>query len=89
LHHPPLVIVETPAYIEETPVRSDGVLFSNFQWRYPMKSLSIVIAATLLASCSGMGMSGSSGSSGSHGMDDDSNVPYSLRPYSDNNPYGG
>jgi hypothetical protein len=54
-----------------------------------MKSLSIVILATLLASCSGMGMSGSSGSSGSYGMDDDSNVPYSMRPFSDNNPYGG
>jgi hypothetical protein len=50
-----------------------------------MKSLSIVIAAMLLASCSGMGMSGSSGS---YGMgDSDYDVPYAMRPPTDNNPY--
>jgi hypothetical protein len=61
-----------------------------------MKNLSIVIAAMLLASCSGMDMSGSStsrgmnGTSGSYGMGgSDSDVPYSMRPFSDNNPYGG
>jgi uncharacterized membrane protein YgcG len=66
-----------------------------------MKNLSIVIAAMLLASCSGMDMSGSSmsGSSTSRGMNgtsgsygtggSDSDVPYSMRPFSDNNPYGG
>jgi hypothetical protein len=61
-----------------------------------MKNLSIVIAAMLLASCSGMDMSGSStsrgmnGTSGSYGTGgSDSDVPYSMRPFSDNNPYGG
>jgi hypothetical protein len=58
-----------------------------------MKSLTIVIAAMLLASCSGMGMSGShdmgtSGSSGSYGTGgSDSDVPYSMRPFDGNNTY--
>ena len=87
--HVRLAIAGSTAYIETTPIFSEGVSHQKMQWRLVMKRLSMIAIIVLLASCSSTGMRGSSGASGISNSSPDSEKPYSQRVLQPGDTYFG